>query len=100
MIHVPFLHQSNCSGPPDVAGVGAVEGAGNGDGLWADHGDKVWCGTCLGRLSPGLPGRRRAKMMHMAFREIPLRVCVCMCDVRVILVWGKLNINCGWVAVL
>lgn len=21
MIHVPFLHQSNCSGPPDVAGV-------------------------------------------------------------------------------
>lgn len=39
-------------------------------------------------------------MMHMAFRKILLCVCVWCEDVRVTLVWGKLNINCGWEAVL
>lgn len=64
MIHVPLLHLSSCSGPPEVSGVGTGEGAGNGDVLWADHGEEVWCGTCLDRLSPGLPGSRRGAKDH------------------------------------
>lgn len=38
-------------------------------------------------------------MMHLAFRKIPLCACVGE-DVRVTLVWGKLNTSCGWEAVL
>lgn len=67
--------------PPEVAGAGTVEGAGNGDGLWADHGEEVWCGTCLGRLSPGLPGSRRDKDDAYGIqKDPPLCVCVCRCQ--------------------
>lgn len=80
MIHMPLLHLSSCSGPPEVAGVGTVEGAGNGDRLWADHGEEVWCGTCLDRLSPGLPGSRRAKDDANGIQRDPLCMCVEMSE--------------------
>lgn len=91
----PCCTSSSCSGAVDTAGVRAVQGAGDGDRPWAEHADQVWGGTCLARPSLGRPGGGREK--HHA-HSVQKDSCVCVHeDVRVTtLVWGNLNISCGW----
>lgn len=43
----------------------------------AEHGDEVCGGTCLGRLTPDLPGSRRAEDHVHGIRKDPY-VCACM----------------------
>lgn len=69
----------SCSAAADVAGIGVMEGAGDGDRLWAEHRDKVWGGTCLGRLGTSLLGNGRAKdHAHSIWKDPSVCACVCV----------------------
>lgn len=72
MIHVPLLHPLVLQKWQVLAQWMVQEMGTN----WADRGEEVWCGTCLGRLSPGLTGSRRAKDDAFGIQKEP-SLCVC-----------------------